>query len=58
MKNMWLVRAGERAYLIDEFKGKQAVAIGWEKLGNINAVKTLQEMKKLLKVTYSKLYYR
>ncbi|QUL55697.1 restriction endonuclease [Paenibacillus tritici] len=52
MGNMWLVRAGERAYLIDEFIGKRAVAIGWEELGNINAVKTLQEMKKLLKVTY------
>ncbi|WNS41523.1 restriction endonuclease [Paenibacillus sp. MMS20-IR301] len=52
MGNMWLVRAGERAYLIDEFIEKQAVAIGWEELGNINAVKTLQEMKKLLKVTY------
>ncbi|MEK3796028.1 restriction endonuclease [Paenibacillus sp. FSL R7-0204] len=52
MGNMWLVRAGESAYLIDEFKGKNAVAIGWEELGNINAVKTLQEMKKLLKVKY------
>ncbi|WP_238654064.1 restriction endonuclease [Paenibacillus piscarius] len=52
MGNMWLVRAGESAYLIDEFKGKNAVAIGWEELGNINAVKNLQEMKKLLKVKY------
>ncbi|WP_052380549.1 restriction endonuclease [Paenibacillus camerounensis] len=52
MKNMWLVRAGERAYLIDEFKEKQAVAIGWPQLGNISEVNTLQEMKKLLKATY------
>lgn len=52
MGNMWLVRAGESAYLIDEFKGKNAVAIGWGELGNINVVKNLQEMKKLLKAKY------
>ncbi|SEU27790.1 restriction endonuclease [Paenibacillus sp. NFR01] len=52
MRSMWLVRAGERAYLIDEFKEKQAVAIGWSELGDISTVNTLQEMKRLLKVTY------
>ncbi|ETT61684.1 restriction endonuclease [Paenibacillus sp. FSL R7-277] len=52
MGNMWLVRAGERAYLINEFKEKQAVAIGWDQLGDIGAVNSLQEMKKLLKMKY------
>ncbi|PQP85509.1 restriction endonuclease [Paenibacillus sp. AR247] len=52
MKKMWLVRAGEGAYLIDEFIEKQAVAIGWPKLENIASIDTLQEVKKLLKTTY------
>lgn len=52
MKNMWLVRAGERAYLIDEFKEKQAVAIGWSKLENIASINTLQEVKILLRNSY------
>lgn len=52
MKKMWLVRAGEGAYLIDEFIQKQAVAIGWPKLENIESIHTLQEVKKLLKTNY------
>jgi len=52
MKNMWLVRAGERAYLIDEFISKQAVAIGWSELGDLSAVTILQKVKELLKSNY------
>ncbi|MEK3712752.1 restriction endonuclease [Paenibacillus sp. FSL R7-0333] len=52
MGNMWLVRAGEKAYLIDEFKEKQAIAIGWAQLGNVSTVKTLAEVKRLLKLAY------
>ncbi|WP_082423166.1 restriction endonuclease [Paenibacillus dakarensis] len=52
MKKMWLVRAGEGAYLIHEFIEKQAVAIGWSKLENIESIHTLQEVKKLLKTNY------
>lgn len=30
MPDMWMVRAGENAYLIDAFKKLNVVAIGWE----------------------------
>ncbi|MHA6533949.1 restriction endonuclease [Paenibacillus sp. BAC0078] len=49
---MWLVRAGQKAYLIDEFIEKNAVAIGWDQLEDIAKVSTLQEMKRILKKTY------
>jgi len=52
MNNMWLVRAGERAYLIDEFINKQAAAIGWSELGNLSTVTVLQKVKELLKLNY------
>ena len=29
MKNMWMVRAGIDAILIDEFKSRNIVALGW-----------------------------
>ena len=29
MGNMWMVRAGEEAYAIEDFRSKKCVAIGW-----------------------------
>ena len=29
MKNMWMVRAGKDAFLIDTFKQKNIVCLGW-----------------------------
>lgn len=34
-QKMWMVRAGEAAYLVEEFKKKNVVAIGWMELGNL-----------------------
>src|SRR5258708_5557677 len=34
-KKVWMVRAGESGYLIDDFK-KGVVAIGWPKLGDLS----------------------
>ena len=34
-KNMWMVRAGEGAFLIDDFKRKNYVAIGWNELDDL-----------------------
>ena len=33
---MWMVRAGEGAYRIDEFKDKSVVAIGWGEIGELD----------------------
>ncbi len=39
---MWMVRAGEVAYLFEEFKDKNIVAIGWVELGNLTK-KTIEK---------------
>ena len=50
MPNMWMVRAGENAYLIDVFKELNVVAIGWE-LGDLSG-KSPDEIKQIMKDTY------
>ena len=50
MPNMWMVRAGENAYLIDAFKDLNVVAIGWE-VGDLSD-KSPDEIKKIMKDTY------
>lgn len=49
---MWMVRAGEGAYLIDEFKNKNIVAVGWVKIENLLNIKDLNEIKKLVREKY------
>jgi len=51
-KTMWMVRAGEDAYLIDDFLKKKYVAIGWNKLGDISNIKSKEKLKELVKVKY------
>lgn len=41
---MWLVRAGEQGYLINEFESG-IIAIGWHKLGDLSAVVSREEIK-------------
>ena len=50
MPNMWMVRAGENAYLIDVFKESNVVAIGWE-VGDLSG-KSPDEIKQIMKDTY------
>jgi len=52
-KSMWMVRAGEGAYLFDEFKEKNVVAIGWNDVGDLsNVEEDLNEIKERLKKQY------
>lgn len=50
--NMWLVRAGEGGYMFEEFIENNVVAIGWIKLGDLSAVDSLKEIKRLIKSQY------
>ena len=50
MPNMWMVRAGENAYLIDVFKDSNVVAIGWQ-VGDLSG-KSPDEIKQIMKDTY------
>ncbi len=47
---MWLVRAGENAFLIDDFKEESIVAIGWE-IGDLTG-KTPNEIKEIMAKKY------
>jgi len=55
-KNMWMVRAGESACLIDDFDNKKLIAIGWNKLGDLSNIKNKDKIKTLVleKYNYSK----
>ena len=50
MKNMWMVRAGKDAFLIDAFKQKNIVALGWG-LGDLKD-KNADDIKKLMQAKY------
>ena len=50
MKNMWMVRAGKDAFLIDEFKKRNIVALGWG-LGDLED-KSADDIKRLMQETY------
>jgi len=45
---MWMVRAGEGAFLIDEFRSKSYVSIGWNEIGDISGIKRKDKIKKLV----------
>ena len=50
MKNMWMVRAGKDAFLIDEFEKRNIVALGWG-LGDLED-KSSDDIKRLMQETY------
>ena len=54
MTNMWMVRAGEHTFLIDEFIKNNIVAIGWD-LGDLSE-KSDDEIKELFKKKYKNLH--
>ncbi len=51
-RKMWLVRAGEGAYLFDEFINKQVVAIGWNEVGDLKGATSTGVIKNSLKKHY------
>ena len=50
-KTMWMVRAGEGAYLIEEFE-KGYVAIGWNEIGDLSQLKEQEQIKEKYLQTY------
>ncbi len=45
MPVLWMVRAGEGGYQIDEFERASCVAIGWEKAGDFTSITSLEGMR-------------
>lgn len=52
-KDFWMVRAGEGAYLYDEFEKNNLVAIGWNGLGDLTKVSSPEKLKQLVSEIYS-----
>ena len=50
MTDMWMVRAGEEAFLIDDFKNLSKIAIGWE-VGDLSG-KSQDEIKQIMEDKY------
>lgn len=44
-ETMWMVRAGEDGYLIEEFDRGCIIAIGWHKIGDLSAVTSEEEIR-------------
>ena len=45
MAIMWMVRAGQGGYLIEEFVTRELIAIGWHKLGDLSTVTSQEEIR-------------
>lgn len=45
MSATWMVRAGEGAYLAEEFLQKNIVSIGWKLIGDLSGIKTLEQIR-------------
>jgi len=51
-KRMWMVRAGERGFLINDFVDNGLIAIGWKALGNLNQIGDAAVLKERIRETY------
>lgn len=49
---VWMVRAGEGAYLAEDFLERNIVSLGWKHMGDLSNLKTLAEVKDKYKKTY------
>ncbi len=44
-KPIWMVRAGENGYLFDDFQTNDYVAIGWNELGDLKDIRTIEQVR-------------
>ena len=51
-KVMWMVRAGSGSELIDEFRQKNIVAIGWVPVGNLENITDREQIIRLVQKQY------
>ena len=52
MTHAWMVRAGERGYLAEDFFTQSLIGIGWKAIGDLTSVTTIEEVR----AAYSKAY--
>lgn len=51
-KPMWMVRAGRNGYFFDEIHQCNCVAIGWDKLGDLQDIRSADQMRELYNKHY------
>jgi len=53
MANGWMVRAGQKGFLFEEFEKNNCVAIGWSDIGNLVEFKSKEEIRQAIDRTYT-----
>lgn len=51
-RNIWMVRAGRNAMYVDEFLSNNLISIGWNEVGDLAKVDTLEQVKEVLTTIY------
>lgn len=51
-KSMWMVRAGEGGVRVEEFRAGSLVAIGWQQVGDMSALRTREQFSKAVEKAY------
>jgi restriction system protein len=49
---MWMVRAGRKGFLIQDFEEKGYVGVGWHKLGDLIGVKSKEDLARMYLEAY------
>lgn len=49
---LWMVRAGEGAFLVEDFLTKNIVSIGWNATGDLSKVDNIEQLKELVRKSY------
>jgi len=49
---LWMVRAGSGAFLVENFLTKNIVSIGWNETGDLSKVENIEKLKELIKKNY------
>lgn len=52
MKSMWMVRAGQKAMFIEEFREKSSVAIGWSLLDDLTGMRSQADVAKAVRASW------
>ncbi len=49
---LWMVRAGEGAFLVEDFLTKNLVSIGWNATGDLSKIDKIEKLKEIIKKSY------
>lgn len=52
-EKIWMVRAGRKAFLIQEFEEKGYVGVGWEKIGDLSRLSSREDLTKVYAEAYA-----